>query len=139
MNIPIKYTVAIPLLYLFCMFGWFVLFAVLKVNCVFNFNYVVEGLFTRQVHEDFVKGLSGALAYHADVGKCSSEYLYHVRLYPDPDDHETYEIKSLSAFVDLDSWYFEAQESVNTYFTDKSYRYTLVHMSDEVFMKVTKK
>ena len=112
---------------------WWVLFAYLQIQCIFNVGSFVDGLWMKDLHDGLVKNVIGEVAYRAsrgygDVG-CGDKYIYSALYYPGPEDVDG-EIRSLSSLVDVTTWRPAEQDGIFVYFLDSKHKYRLRHISD---------
>jgi hypothetical protein len=114
---------------------WMVLISVLKLACIVNIPFFVDGLWTKEIHENFVENLSGEIAFRADTFGCEDAYLYTANYYPHGVS-DTFETKTLTSVVDISTWKTVGEDNISTTYVDENYKYVLYHTSDGVFIRI---
>lgn len=114
---------------------WIVVISVLKLTCIINIPWLVDGLWTKAIHENFVESLTGEIAFRADTFGCEDTYLYTANYYPQGVG-DTYETKTLKSVVDLTSWKVVAEDNISKTYVDSTFKYVLYHTSDGVYMRI---
>lgn len=114
---------------------WIVLISVLKLACIVNIPLFVDGLWTEEIHENFIRNLSGEIAFRADTFGCEDTYLYTANYNPHGVS-DAFETKTLTSVVDIDTWKAVGEDTISTTYVDKHYKYVLYHTSDGVFIRI---
>lgn len=117
---------------------WVVLFSVLKLSCIVNVPWLIEGLWVDEVSDHFVRNLIGAVALDASPENypCEQVYIYRAEYYSGGVGRDEHKRLSLTDVVDISSWEeVDASTAITTY-VDNSYRYLLHNNSDGVYMEI---
>ena len=134
----VKKYIKLILAYAFGALCWIVLISILKLTCIINIPWLVDGLWAKDIHENFIENLTGGIAFRADKFGCENAYLYTANYYPQGVG-DTFETKTLTSVVDPNSWKAVGEDNISTTYVDKNYKYVLYHTSDGVFIRIFNK
>jgi hypothetical protein len=121
--------------YLLGVMFWMVFISALELTCTLKVTTLVEGLWTKKLNQYFVENLAGVIAFDASSYGCDGRYIYTAKYYPG-DQYETYESRSLSSVVDIDSWRKVDRSSGTTTYMDSNYKFVVKQTSDGVTMEI---
>lgn len=121
--------------YAFGALCWIVLISILKLACVINIPFIIDGLWAKEVQDDFTENIVGEIAFRADKFGCENTFLYTAKYYPQGVS-DNYETKTLTSVVDINSWKAIAEDNISATFVDNNFKYVLYHTSDGVFIRI---
>jgi len=131
----LKKYISFVFLYVLGTLCWLLLFSALQSRCITNVPLLLDGLWTKELSENFVQGITGAIAFRIQNYGCGNKYIYTARYYPNGVSGE-YETKTLTSIVNLNTWKEISSDTTSTTYVDAKYKYILNSTSDGVFIRI---
>lgn len=134
--------VSIILKYCIGVLCWFVVFGILKLNCLYNMEFTVDNFWLSELHGGLVSNAMGSVALRSShlsgERQCDDEILYLVKFHRNESETDG-EFRSLSSIVDVLTWMKIDSDSITTTYVDSRHKYVLHRTSDGAYISAYSK